>query len=202
MQITEVESFQKGKYKIYLNNEFAFVLYRGELKKYQIEIGNNLSEADYNRILREVLIKRATKRAMHLLQSTERTEDQLRRKLKENLYPARAIQEAVDYVKSYHYIDDEAYARRFLTFKSSIWSRKKIEMELMNKGISKTIIQSVLEEENEDTASERELLQNLMKKKWEGLNPEDPKSKEKLFRYLVGKGFSYSDISDAYEHLT
>lgn len=202
MQITEVESFQKGKYKIYLNNEFAFVLYRGELKKYQIEIGNNLSEADYNRILCEVLIKRATKRAMHLLQSTERTEDQLRRKLKENLYPARAIQEAVDYVKSYHYIDDEAYARRFLTFKSSIWSRKKIEMELMNKGISKTIIQSVLEEENEDTASERELLQNLMKKKWEGLNPEDPKSKEKLFRYLVGKGFSYSDISDAYEHLT
>lgn len=202
MQITEVELYQKGKYKIFLNNEFAFVLYRGELKKYKIEVGNNVSESDYEKILREVLIKRATKRAMHLLQSTERTEEQLRRKLKENLYPGKAIEEAIAYVKSYHYIDDAEYARRFVEFKSRMWSRKKISLELSNKGISKEIIETVFEEAVSDATDERELLQKLMKKKSENLDFSEPKSKEKLFRFLIGKGFSYSDICDEFEHLT
>ncbi len=37
MTVTKIEPVTKSKYKIYLDGQFAFVLYKGELSRYQIE---------------------------------------------------------------------------------------------------------------------------------------------------------------------
>ena len=43
MIVTKVEPLSKTKYKIYLNHQFAFVLYKGELRSYKISDGRELS---------------------------------------------------------------------------------------------------------------------------------------------------------------
>ena len=74
MEITAVEPLDKRRSKIFLEEKIAFVLYRGELRTYQIEEGGELSEENYKQIVEEVLIKRAKERALYLLKDRDRTE--------------------------------------------------------------------------------------------------------------------------------
>ena len=78
MIVTKVEPLSKTKYKIYLNHQFAFVLYKGELRSYKISDGRELSEEELDEIREKILLKRAKKRAMHLLEDMDRSEAGLR----------------------------------------------------------------------------------------------------------------------------
>ena len=64
MIVTKVEPLSKTKYKIYLNHQFAFVLYKGELRSYKISDGRELSEEELDEIREKILLKRAKKRAI------------------------------------------------------------------------------------------------------------------------------------------
>ena len=73
MLVTQVTELSKSRSKVYIDQEFAFVLYKGELRLYHIKEGQQLSEEDYRTIMQEVLPKRAKLRAMNLLQGREYT---------------------------------------------------------------------------------------------------------------------------------
>lgn len=202
MTVTRLEPFSRGKDRIaiYLNNEFAFVLYKGELLEYEIEEGIELDEELYNRILEEKLYLRAKKRGMNLLKTMDRTEWDVRHKMQEGGYPVEAIDVAIDYLKSYGYIDDNRYASNYLHYKSGSMSMRQIVNKLNEKGISKDIIESVLNEENDDYQdTENELINKLMHKKYKGdLSNISYEDKQKLFAYLYNKGFKISDIEKVY----
>ena len=53
MVVTKIEMLTKIKYKVYLDEEFAFVLYKGELSHYRIAEGTILEEAVYRRFCRK-----------------------------------------------------------------------------------------------------------------------------------------------------
>ena len=74
MLVTQVTELSKSRSKVYIDQEFAFVLYKGELRLYHIKEGQQLSEEDYRTIMQEVLPKRAKLRAMNLLQGREYTD--------------------------------------------------------------------------------------------------------------------------------
>lgn len=209
MTVTGVEAYPKGKGRVsvYMNDEFAFVLYKGELSKYGLEIGRDINDELYEKIMHETIYPRAKKRGMNLLKSMDRTEADVRRKLSEGGYPADAVDVAVDYLKSYHYIDDSRYASEYIRFKSSSMSRKQIIAKLTEKGVSKAVIGAsydAYEEENGDSASnsERELIKKLINKRCpDGVSGIDYNARQKLFAYLYGKGFSISLIEEVYSSL-
>ena len=95
--LTLIEEQTKTKFKVYLDGTFAFVLYKGELKRFGIKQGEDLTQENYEKIQNEVLLKRAKKRAMHLLEDMDRTESALRKKLKAGQYPENAISGAIDF---------------------------------------------------------------------------------------------------------
>ena len=68
MTVTEIAEVSKNRSKVYIDGEFAFVLYHSELRRFRIEEGGSLSREDYRTILEELLPKRARMRAMNLLQ--------------------------------------------------------------------------------------------------------------------------------------
>ena len=121
MIVTKVEPLSKTKYKIYLNHQFAFVLYKGELRSYKISDGRELSEEELDEIREKILLKRAKKRAMHLLEDMDRSEAGLREKLKAGLYPEDLIEAAVTYVKSFGYLNDVRYAENFILARTPAW---------------------------------------------------------------------------------
>ena len=125
MIVTNVEAAANGKYKVYIDGIYAFVLYKKEISRYQIAAGQELGEDVYIGIRTEVIGKRAKLRALHLLNDMGRTEMQLRQKLEKDGYTEDVVEEAVSYVKSFGYINDENYARIFIDSKKNKKSRKK-----------------------------------------------------------------------------
>ncbi|MBQ7582093.1 MAG: regulatory protein RecX [Lachnospiraceae bacterium] len=209
MIVTAVEEYTKNKYKIYLNDAFAFVLYKGDLRHFDIAPGRELTEEELNEIRGEVLTKRAKMRAMHLLESRDYTEDAMRRKLREGLYPQDVIQEAIDYVKHFHYIDDRRYAMSFIESHAQSLTGRQISEKLRMKGISQELIAECLAEHEEENGDlEEELLRKQMRSKVVRLTGRDQESKEpdtsarqKLFASFYRKGFSLSAISKVYEEV-
>lgn len=198
MIITAIEYGEGKKYKIYVNDDFAFELYKSEIKSCGIEKGQELDEELYKKILYEVIGKRVKKRAMHILEKHDKTEQQLREKLRENRYPTECIENAIKYVKSYGYVDDASYARRYVEYRIKKKSKKQLKMELLGKGISSEIISEVFEAVED---SELDTIKDIIKKKCPFPTDVTPEEKNKIKMSLMRKGFSYSDIDRAFGEL-
>ena len=197
MIVTKIEAVTKTKYKVYVDGQFAFVLYKGELSRFHIAEEQELSQEIYEKIRTEVILKRAKLRAMHLLNDMWRTESQLREKLTRNDYPADIIEEAIRYVKSFGYINDYNYAKSFIETRKDRKSRREIYMQLIGKGVSKNLIEEAFEECYERTDS-KEAIQRLLEKKHYDPKTATSDEKRKLMGYLVRKGFSYEDVLDIF----
>jgi len=206
MTVTGIKDYKKGRYEIYLNDEFAFILYKSELKTYEIREGMELPDSLIDEIVSTVLVKRAKKRALNLLLKGDMPEAKLREKLLDGKYPQEVIDEAVNYVKSYHYIDDRRYAMSFITAKSYTDSKSFIRRKLIEKGISKDIIDSCIEEfyvdDELNTGIERDLIKKLVLKKCKDVSGLEYTEKQKLIAAVMRKGFSYYDVEAVINCLT
>ena len=87
IEITGYENIGKGKYRTTFDNGTTCVLYCTEAVRYSIMEGAFISEADYEKLITEVVGKRAKKRALHLLEQMDRSERKLREKLTQGGYP-------------------------------------------------------------------------------------------------------------------
>lgn len=198
MIITEITELSKSRSKVYIDHEFSFVLYKGELRLYHLNVDREISKEDYEEILYTVLPKRAKLRAMNLLQKRSYTEKQLTDKLKEGYYPSAVIDEAISYVKSFRYIDDLQYAIDYITGYEERKSIKKMEHELMQRGISKEVLRQAFQrwEENGGTQDEMTMIQEQLEKKHYSTDS-DLKEKRRIYAYLLRKGYSSECIQAA-----
>lgn len=192
MIVTGIEEFAKGRYEIYLDGQFAFVLYKGELRSYQIEKDKKLSDSAYYEITGTILPKRAKLRAMNLLQSKDYTEQQLRDKLRKGKYPEEILEEAIEYVKSFRYLDDDRYTMDYLRAYMERRSFQRMKLDLLRKGISGERILRCWEQlsEEDSTYDEGRLIRQLLEKKHFNPDTADSKEKQRIFAFLYRKGFS------------
>ncbi len=193
MEVLSLVKLTKGRAKICLAGGADFVLYKKEYESYGIEEGAELSEADYQEIVREILIPRCKKRAMHLLEKQDRSEKNLRDKLKEGGYSEDIIDVAIDYINSYGYLDDARMAASHIRFYQDSRSKQRLRQDLMNKGVSSEVIDRVLEEEY--TGSEEELIKRLLEKKKYDPDTATYEDRGKIYRFLASKGFSSESIN-------
>lgn len=191
-QVVSVLPQDKKKLKIFLDNGESFVLYKGEAAKLSLFEKEIIDDTKYQQIMKEILGKRAIKRAMHLLEQQERTEKQLRDKLMQNGYPERCIEQAIDYVKAYHYVDDYRYACVYIRYHQEKESRQKLMQKLMMRGISRDTIQQALEEEF--VADESAQIRELLRKRQFNTDNADEATRRKTAQFLMRKGFQSRDI--------
>ncbi len=190
MIVTSIEPHTKTKVKVCLDNRTGFYLYKKEIKKYNIEEGQELT--NYELILSETLIPRAKKRALHLLEKMDRTKADIEEKLRRNGYPPKAVNEAIAYIESYNYINDERYANSYVRNYCSTRSKNRIMQDLYRKGVDKELIAMALEQEY--TTDEIDLIRSYINKRNYLSNTATPKERDKMCRFLIGKGFNYDDI--------
>ncbi len=138
-------------------------------------------------------IKRAKVKALSLLESMDRTEMQLRLKLKQKAFSDEAIEQAIAYVKAFGYINDSGYAERFVESRKNTKSRREIFAALSQKGLSHEEIESAISKCYEEY-SEQETISNLVAKKRIDLEYATELEKKKLYEYLARKGFRHEDI--------
>ena len=196
MEITKLQLLDKKRYIVYLDNNIAFVLYKGDLFTYGINEGEDMSEEIYNTICVDVLRKRALLRLGHLLEKRDYTEKQLRDKLREGYYPTEVIDFAIDKVKGYGFVDDYRSAMRFIECSISKKSKQRIKTDLFGKGIDKNIIDVAFEELESDGVLQDEaaLVREMLRKRHYYEKEHTMQENAKQFNYLMSKGFSISAI--------
>lgn len=199
MMITEVAAVTKSRYRVVLDGNITFVLYKGELRRFHIVQGEELGEDARQSIFHEVLPKRAKLRCMNLLKAKDYTRKQLEDKLKQGGYPPEIIEEALVYVESYGYINDENYTRSFIEYNMRAKSRKRIENDLLQKGIGRELIRKTFDELKEDglEIDEAAMIRRLLLKKNFRLQESTYAERQKMCAFLYRKGFHTDAISKA-----
>ena len=199
MTVTGIEEINHKKVRIFIDNEFAFVLYKGELRLYHVAVGREICQKDYDEIFEKVLPKRAKLRAMNLLKNREYTVKQLHDKLRDGGYPEDVIETALSYVADYHYTDDLRYATGYIFEKESSRSRRRIEQDLREKGIDRDTLEKAWQEWEDQGGSQDEqgMIQKLLEKRHYDPDTADMKEKQRTYAFLMRKGFSGEQVSRA-----
>lgn len=198
LQIKAVVPQEKGRLMLRFDNGIEITLYKGELRSLPEWKGGlwlkedaYIPEETYQRILGIVTL-RAKKRAMFLLEKMDRTEQQLYEKLKRNGYPTECIEEAIAYVKKFHYIDDLRYAQHYIRYHQQRKSRQKLKMDLMQKGVARQTIDLALEEVFD--SDERAKIRELLEKRHYDATGSDGKEQQRMYQFLMRRGFQSGDI--------
>jgi len=129
--------------------------------------------------------------AYRLLSRRPQSEKELRTKLQQYGYKKKIedlldnINYVVEQLKKEEYIDDKKFADWYVSQRQDFRprSKRRLTVELTQKGISDEIIEIALEGYNEEL-----VLKKLIEKKKEGY------STEELINYLLGQGFPYDLI--------
>ncbi len=192
MTVTRIQPISNNRYRIYTDEGVFCVLYKSELATYDIVEGRVITDELCEQIKTEVLTKRARLRAMNLLMKHSFTEHKLREKLVEGGYPDDIVDDAIDYVVGYGYVDDCAYARDYIVSHSQDKSIRRLTYDLMAKGISKDIIDEVLRdtEGTIDEVDEEAQIRRLLEKRRFVASLADPETIRKTCVYLTGRGYS------------
>ncbi|MCQ2538767.1 MAG: recombination regulator RecX [Lachnospiraceae bacterium] len=210
MVITSITEVNKQRSRISLETEESYVLYKGEIRMLKLKEGQELSEEDYDKIMRGILPKRCKMRAMNLLKERRYTSYGLKKKLLDGGYPEEICDEAIRYVSSYGYVNDFAYAMDYIKEQEESRSIREIKQKLMSKGIQNVIIDQALKElgkerEEYNEESQKEIEERLIIKTLEKRNfsvDSSYEDKQKLLAYFYRRGFDIDSVKKAMDRFS
>lgn len=140
--------------------------------------------------------RKARRKAMMLLEYKNRTEKELADRLAQDGFSEEAAEDAMEYVRSYGYINDKRYAASYIFSRMNQKSKNKILQELQQKGVDREIAAAAWEETAEaQERDEREVLRRTIAKKYQPGTSLDEKELRRLYGFLVRRGFQYGDIA-------
>lgn len=159
-----------------------------------------LSKDEISEIIYKHQIKRAKLDAVKFISYKIKSTYEVIRRLKELGYNDEVIDTVVDALTRDNYLNDRDYAERYARTKIKLkkLSKKQLEIELLQKGISDEIIGNLreLHEINEYGDVERLLL-----KKYRAENLKDGKLRLKAMKFLYSKGYEVELIQSVIDNV-
>lgn len=199
MIITSIEEQKKkGRFNIFLDGEFAFGLYKETIYDFGLRVKDVLTEEKINEIKSYDEINFGKKVAIRFLNYKQRTEKEVHGKLKSHKLSEESINKIIIFLKEFKFVNDENYAKLFVESKKILKpeGRRTVRMKLAQKGINKELSERSVSEnysEEEEFIKAKELFDKY-RKKVRGKNEAD--KKQKCYRFLLSKGFSYDLIRE------
>ncbi|MEZ5427406.1 MAG: RecX family transcriptional regulator [Pyrinomonadaceae bacterium] len=143
--------------------------------------------------------KKTFDRAVNLLTYKPRSITELRERLLEKPWTDHQIvEEVIEKLKKYNYLNDEQFAKDFAASKlrQKAVGKKRLRMDLIKKKLDRETIERALEETFDET-SEGELIDRAIAKRLRIKGrPEDQSDRKKFFDHLMRLGFSYDTVRD------
>ena len=134
----------------------------------------------------------ARRKALVLLTDMDRTEKGLLEKLQKSGFSPEAAKDALEYVRSYGYIDDARYAEHYVEVMQKKRSRRRMEYDLVRKGVPQERIDAAMDTQGPE--DERPLIRELAEKKAKHMDLGNPKDFNRLAAFLSRRGFRSEDI--------
>lgn len=198
VEINIGRSKKKTAYKIYMDYEYVFLLYKQDIKEYQLEVDTEITLELYDKIIEETVFRRAKQKALAILKHMDRTEMEMYSKLNEAYYTDLIIKRTIENLKEYHYIDDRRYASNFIRLRKETLSKFFIKSKLIQKGINKDILEEIIIIEYNlseyDNDPEILAINKAILKRQKDISNIDWEEKQKLIASLYRKGFDLDKI--------
>lgn len=135
---------------------------------------------------------RAGREAMRYILRGYRTEKEVRDKLKKSAYTLSAAESAISQCKQNGYIDDEKYVRQYIERFDGARGAHRMKFELKQKGIDESLLKDI--EDGYNGALEQA-------RRFYAHKSDDVKFKEKFYRHMAARGFSYETIQAVYREV-
>lgn len=196
MLVTSLKELKKSKIQVYLDEEYTFLLDQKEINKYHIN-ENMIMTKELYKELEELMYTKAKSKALSLLNFSDRSDTELRNKLREYGFNDSMIDRTMTYLYEYGYVDDERMASAYIRSRMHTKSKYYIQRELQQKGIRDDIIEELLTREyDNETNEDAELIaiSKAIKKKTKAPEELSYEEKQKLIASLFRKGFSIDKI--------
>ena len=189
--------FQKkdpARRSIFLDGEYAFSMSPETFRLFPIEINQKLTVKQIEIILSHEEFEKAKTLVLQYLSVRMRSEHEILLYLKKKGLSEISIRRTIAYCKEFGYINDREYAATFTRdmLRLNRYGIQKIRFQLVKRGISKDIIDDILE--NQITEAEQYQIALGLAQKKADLIRDKNRPKEKLYSYLRQRGFKYSII--------
>ncbi len=193
MKIDKYERIGVGKYRIFLDNGEIIDTYDEVILRYDLLLKKEISPSIYSKIVRDTKLQEyynlCDKYISYRIRSVKEIEDYLKKK---NV-SLEDIEEVVDALKRDQLLDDDHFAECFIKDKLSFTTmgNYKIINELQKQHISSDIIDKYSYLMDDDVMLSR--IERLVNKKMLATgNLSGYKLRDKIYRYLIGQGYSSS----------
>ncbi len=179
----------KGRFNIFVDTKYSFSLDEQQLLDLKIKRGQEISEQELENLKKESDFGKKYARSLELImrriRSVKEIHDYAWRKKWEVEETARIIEKLV----SKGYVNDEKFAEAWVRSRAALKhiSKRKLIVELRQKGIPGDIIEQTLERSEE--YNEQQALAELVDKKKARYT-----DRNKFTAYLLRQGFRYDDV--------
>lgn len=194
-------SHTKGRGKkihIFVDDEYTITTDIDFWAEYFFKDGQEITEEQWQELCNGIYYKKAVDKCYDLLSRRDHSVKELKTKLLRTVDEEnadRAIEKMIDY----GYLDDEKYAKNLVKYLSETkrMSKNHIKQEMYKRGVPNDIIAYTLEETEIDNVSA--VVDLIFTKYRNKLDAQD--GNKKVIAALMRKGFSYSDIIEAFERI-
>ena len=142
--------------------------------------------------------KEAIIAAMRYLNYGDKTEGQLVKNLEKKEFKEESILAAVEYVKHFHYIDDERYAKHFYELHKDKKSQMRIRQDLLKRLIPEDIISSLFEDSDSEENAVKKDFDKILKK-YDDDYEFSYEEKQKIMAKLYRKGYKSESIRKVFK---
>jgi regulatory protein len=142
-------------------------------------------------------MEKALHMAVRYLGIRPRSIQEMTRYLEKKNWDAPVISQVITHLKTYHYLDDDLFARLFIENRKEQSPRSRFVLagELKQKGISSQIITDLLSDYDDDTMACQALAARYPR--WRHLDPDA--RRQKAFNFLRYRGFGYDAMQSAWK---
>lgn len=193
MEIIRIKK-EGGRYVLHLSNNETLSLKESVFVRHNLYKGKEIDRDQIAAIVFDGERQDGIDLALKKL-TNRKTEYEIRTLLSSENFGEEIIDEVLDYLIEYEFVDDEYYALLFCRDKRNIngYGPVKIAYILRQKGIDDSTIAHGLEEYTADM--EQSMIESIVEKKYlrDGILV---KEREKIIRFLLSRGFHYSEIKE------
>lgn len=199
MKITKIEPQKRNRKRmsVYIDGAFAFgvdmeVAYVCGLKE-GLEVDKEWIDA----VVQKEELLRAQNYALNLLSFRARSEKEIAERMAQKGYELFIIDKTIAYLKEQGYINDKAFAEAFIKDKLELngHGRNRIRWELYKKGVSRELVDELLEEvvTPDEEYEKAKMLAERKMKLWQ--KDSKPVQYRKLSGLLARKGYPFDLVS-------
>lgn len=196
-----VQERRKNRCSVFLDDEFAFGLDQDIVLKFGLKKGDILNEQQIEEILLLEERKSAKDRALNFLSYRDRSEKEIKTKLRDVGYEENIIDWVIGELKRLKFIDDVRFAHSYAQIQmiTRPMGEYFLKRELQQKGIDAELIEQTIEKiyKEKDQLSVAFDLAQQRKKRYR--NIDEVKAKKRVSDFLLRRGFSWDVVSQVLE---